>query len=282
VKNIVFGALFLVAQLESASFIEGQLTGQLGNQMFVIATTVSYALDHHVIPVFPNFILDPQNDNFVNFKNLFYDLEVKIPKGEKVLYDFYEASGDFAPIPHKKNICIHGYFQSEKYFKHHKKEIVELFLPSFKIASYLEQKYGEILRKNTTVSLHIRSYFDHDPEQKVYIQYGRDYVEKAIALFPEDALFLVFSNKMEYCKKELAGIERNFFFIENEPHYHDLYLMSMCDHNIIANSSFSWWGAYLNQNPEKVVVAPPRWYAPTYPLGEKDLVPEEWIRVILK
>jgi hypothetical protein len=270
-----------IGSLESAPFVEGKLTGQLGNQMFVIAATISYGLDHGLTPVFPDFVLDPSNDNFLNFENLFYHLNIEIPHGDKILSDFYEESADFSPIPYKENIRIHGYFQSEKYFKDHTKEIIDLFLPSAEIVMYLEEKYGEILRNNKTVSLHMRSYFDHDPDQKVYIQYGRAYFERAFALFSENVVFLVFSNKIKDCKKELAGIDRKFIFIENESHYHDLYLMSMCDHNIISNSSFSWWAAYLNQNPQKIVVAPPKWYAPGCPIKEKDLVPEEWIRISL-
>ena len=102
-----------------------------------------------------------------------------------------------------------------------------------------------------------------------------------MALFPEDALFVIFSNDMEGCKKELASIPRPMIFIEGEPHYHDLYLMSFCKHTIICNSSFSWWAAYLNPNPRKKIVAPPRWYTSGCGLDDKDVVPPEWLRVSL-
>jgi hypothetical protein len=65
--------------------------------------------------------------------------------------------------------------------------------------------------------------------------------------------------------------------MENNPTEIDLCLMSMCDHNIIANSSFSWWGAWLNNNPNKKVVAPKKWFGPAYTHNTKDLYPESWI-----
>ncbi len=278
-KKLFLIFIVFLFRVEGASFVEGKLTGQIGNQMFVIAATVAYSLDHDARAVFPDFISDRTNGIPLNFENLFYHLDTTLP--EEVLYDFHEASADFAPIPDRKNIRIHGYFQSEKYFKGHKKEILELFARPAEITAYLEGKYGDIFNQNKTVSLHMRSYIDHDPEQKVYIQYGREYFKRAVALFPEDALFLVFSNRMEDCKKELAGIDRKFIFVENERYYHDLYLMSMCDHNIICNSSFSWWAAYLNPNSEKIIVAPPKWYAVGSGILENDLVPKEWVRVSL-
>jgi|GEM_PF-984532 hypothetical protein len=263
---------------EELSFVEGKLTGQLGNQMFVIAATVSLALDHNATPVFPGYLSDKSNNIPFYFERLFYHLNtVKPPTSSAYHEPFYH----YNPIPYTKNIALHGYFQSEKYFKRHKKKILELFAPNPEIKKYLRAKYQDLLAHPNTVALHLRSYRDHDPEQKVFIQYGKSYCEKAMALFPEDALFVVFSNTMDACKQELASIQRPMLFIEEPCDYLDLYLMSMCKHNIICNSSFSWWAAYLNPNPEKVVVTPPCWYTPSSGLDDKDVVPPEWLRLKL-
>ena len=273
--------IFLVGEMlyaESPSFIEGQLTGQLGNQLFVIAATVSLALDHDAIPVFPDFLFDKTNGIPLNFEKVFYHLNTTKP-GD--LYEYHEPFYHYAPIPYIENMRLCGYFQSEKYFKHHKEEILELFAPRLEIKEYIESKYKDLLLHPNIVSVHLRSYYDHDPSQEVFIQYGKEYCEKAMTLFPEDTLFVVFSNKMEQCKKELASINRPKVFIECESYYYDLYLMSLCKHNIICNSSFSWWAAYLNSNPEKIIVAPPRWYTPKSGLNDEDIVPEEWIRLRL-
>lgn len=276
-KLCVWLLALLSIECAEKPFIEGELTGQLGNQMFVIAATVSLALDHDAEPVFPGFILDSSNNIPLNYQKVFYHLNVV--RSSRVRATYREPSADYSSIPYQKNMRICGYFQSENYFRHHKKEIVELLLPRPEIVSYLQTKYGHLLESSTTVSIHMRSYADEDPTGKVYRAYGREYFKKAMALFPEDALFFVFSNRMERCKKELEGLDRRMIFVEGEPHYCDLYLMSMCEHNIICNSSFSWWAAYLNQNPDKIVVAPHQWYMPGCGIGEKDLVPKEWIRL---
>lgn len=102
-----------------------------------------------------------------------------------------------------------------------------------------------------------------------------------MAFFLDDVLFVIFSNKMEACKREFSSINRPRIFIEEHHDYHDSYLMSMCTHHIIANSSFSWWDAYLNPNPNKIVMTPPRWYTPCCELDDKDIVPLDWFRIQL-
>lgn len=263
---------------EGPPFVEGKLTGQLGNQMFVIAATVSLALDHDAIAVFPDFLSDQTNGIPFNFERIFYHLNTSKPL---ISSEYHEPFYHYSPILYQENMALYGYFQSEKYFARHKKEILELFAPPPEIREYLQEKYRDLLAHPNTVALHLRSYHDHDPQQEVFVQYGENYCEKAMALFPEDALFVVFSNRMDDCKKELAAIQRPMIFIEGELYYHDFYLMSFCKHNIICNSSFSWWAAYLNPNPDKRVIAPPRWYTPDSGLNDQDVVLQEWVRVAL-
>lgn len=282
-RNILQIALFLAIlfgknEIQAAQpFVEGKLTGQLGNQMFVIAAATSLALDRGATAVFPDLISDLTNGIPLNFAKVFYHLNTNRPPF--ITTKYHEPFYHYTPIPYTPNMQIYGYFQSEKYFKNHREEIVQLFAPPPQIREYLTTTYKEILAHPYTVSLHFRSYYDHDPQQKTFIQYGRPYFEKAMSLFPEEALFVVFSNQMETCKRELAGIHRPMVFIEREPHYHDLYLMSFCKHHIICNSSFSWWAAYLNSNPNKIIITPPQWYASESGLDDKDVVPEGWIRL---
>lgn len=176
-------------------------------------------------------------------------------------------------------MLIRGWFQSDKYFRHHIKEIAELFAPHPEIIDYLNQKYTHIIQDPNTVSIHFRSYDKEDPNQKVYIKCSMDYYWQAICHFPENTHFIVFSNDIEWCKTNFSAIPRHFIFIESEAHYHDFYLMSMCRHNIICNSSFSWWAAYLNSNPQKQVIAPADWFNPDYQSDTSDLIPEDWIRL---
>ncbi len=272
---IVIGSCTLHAE---ESFVEGKLTGQIGNQFFIIATTTSLALDLSATPTFPDLLSDSSNNIPLNFQKVFYHLNTKTPR---ISSEYHEPVYYYKPLPLKKNIRLFGYFQSEKYFKHHKKEILELLGPHPEIKEYLGSKYKNLISHPNTVAVHLRSYYDYDPQQKIFMQYGRKYYEKAMSLFPSDTLFVVFSNDMNMCKRELIPIKRPMIFIEGEAHYHDLYLMSMCKHQIIGNSSFSWWGAYLNTNPDKKVIAPPHWYNLNFGLDDKDVVPEEWLRLSL-
>ena len=271
---ILFGMLNAGQQ----EFVEGKLTGQIGNQMFVIAATVGLALDHGATAIFPGLLTDKTNNIPLNYQKVFYHLDTrKMPR--RGIKEYHEPDANYRQIPYRPNMKLYGYFQSEKYFQRHKEEICALFAPHPEILNYLQENYSEILKEPITVSIHLRSYHDHDPDQKIYIQYGLDYFERAMQLFPEETLFVVFSNRMNWCKELFANVKRRLIFVENEPHYHDLYLMSLCKHNIICNSSFSWWAAYLNKNPDKVIIAPTRWYTPGCGIGEKDLVPEGWVRL---
>lgn len=272
----VFTIFFANDSVDAKPFIIGRLwAGQLGNQFFQIAAAYNLALEHDAEAYFPDLASKTIDGIPTNYKQVFFRFNATTPKDPIQAY-YVEPSYSYHPIPYSPNLCIQGYFQSEKYFVKNKQKILELFAPSEEIKNTLEKKY-EFLKLPNTVAVHMRYYLREDPEQKMYPTYGREYFEKAILKFPEDSLYIVCSNSIEWAKKILEGIPRKILFIENEPYYHDLYLMSLCKHNIISNSSFSWWAAYLNPNPQKIVIAPPAWNTPNCGLDYKDVVPDEWI-----
>ncbi len=280
--KIIIKALFLfilgcLAPLSAKPFVSAKLVGQLGNQMFQIATATSLALDNDAEALFPDLISSDKFNIPLNHKKVFFRCEAH-RKGA-IKFNYVDTNLPYTPIIYRPNMRIEGWFQCEKYFDHHRKEILELFAPSKKILSYLTTRYADILNHPCTVALHHRSYFKEDPKQLYHPTQTKEYFLKAILYYPEDALFVVCSNDIAWCKENFADISRNFVFIENEPHYHDLFLMSMCTHNIISNSSFSWWSAYLNQNPEKIVTAPKRWFAETSGADYRDIIPNSWYRI---
>ena len=89
--------------------------------------------------------------------------------------------------------------------------------------------------------------------------------------------FVIFSDDIPWCKENFIG--DNFTFIDGEEDYIDLYLMSVCEHNIIANSSFSWWGAYLNTNITKKVIAPKEWFGKVKCISSSNIISTEWISI---
>jgi hypothetical protein len=277
---VVISCLSLYAE---KPFIVGSLVGQLGNQFFQIATTVSLALDHDATPIFPDLRHSDLYNIPINYKHVFSHLHTSDPYAAVSLV-YSEPHFHFSKIPFHPNMVLKGYFQSEKYFKHHKEEIIKLFQPSEDVKHYLQNKYSHILDHPKTVAVHIRMYKDTSPHFHPFV--GWDYIEKAIESFDHDSLFVIFSDQMSYCKRELKKLAktRNLVFIEDpfsslRHDFYDFYLISMCKHQIISNSSFSWWAAYLNQNPEKIVIAPSpsRWFGPGLSYNNtKDLLPPEW------
>ena len=102
------------------------------------------------------------------------------------------------------------------------------------------------------------------------------YYNKALDSFPKDIPVLVFSDDIEYCKENLVG--DRFTFVNKNKDFCDLMLMSLCKHHIIANSSFSWWGAWLSDS-KGLKIAPSEWFGPNGPKDTLDLLPVEWVRM---
>ena len=134
-------------------------------------------------------------------------------------------------------------------------------------------KYPFLL--NNTVSIHVRrgDYVhlpNHYPIQSV------EYYQRAYEIIGDKNINVVIvSDDISWCKENLSF--NNTHFIENETNITDLYIMSLCKHNIMSNSTFSWWGAWLNNNPNKKVIQPSNWFGPSLPLSPDEIYCENWI-----
>ena len=139
---------------------------------------------------------------------------------------------------------------------------------------------AELIASCSSVSIHVRrgDTVPYKVNENEVVD-GRKYYEKAVALITdkvENPTFFVFSDGIDWCKNVFTG--NNFNFIDHNKSsdsYKDMQLMSLCKHNIIANSSFSWWGAWLNGNNQKIVIAP------QVPLSEYsyDKIPDSWVKI---
>ena len=95
---------------------------------------------------------------------------------------------------------------------------------------------------------------------------------------PDTEIFVVFSDDIKWCKENFIG--NNFYFVENEKDYIEMYLMSSCNNNIISNSSFSWWSAWINENENKKIIGPKNWFGPSLSnISDRDIIPLEWIKI---
>jgi len=248
------------------------LVGGLGNKMFQVATTHSLALnnDDKCVFEFSEKVNDHQHIN-TYLNNIFRNISFGV-SGCNLLYQ--EPYFHYSKIPYITNLRLLGYFQSEKYFNENREQILNLFSIDEVNMKYITDKYSDILEVNTC-SLHVRrgDYINlpnHHPICDV------SYYRNAMSHMDTNTIYLVFSDDLEWCKSTFKG--GNFIFVE-EKDYIDVWLMSLCNHNIIANSSFSWWGAWLNNNESKKVIAPKKWFGPAINHDTKDLIPEKWLTI---
>lgn len=253
------------ASSERPSYVTCHLTGQLGNQLFQIATTLAYAWDYNAIPVFPDLNQSTYLMSY-NRDRIFFRLDSS-PSPCRFRNTFTEASWNSAiRPPFQRNVKLFGYFCSWAHFNHHRNRLLEVFAPSSSILDYLRAKYPDLIDNPKTVSIHVRTGNAELHAKKFYHFMGLEYYKRAIELFPSDSTFVVFSDRINWCKVHFPSLNKKFIFIDSNDAIQDLFLMSMMKHNIVANSSFSWWGAYLNQNPGKIVVAPYSWHHPSFAL----------------
>lgn len=176
-----------------------------------------------------------------------------------------------------------GYWQSERYFRDAAQTIRDDF--TFRIPmSSRNAALAEQIRQANAVSLHVRR-GDYVKNLKTAATHGLcslDYYRAAIRYIAERAdhpTFFVFSDDMPWVREHL-NIEYPCIYVDHNQgaeSHNDMRLMSLCDHHIIANSSFSWWGAWLNPKADKMVVAPERWFANQTDV--RDLLPPNWVRL---
>ncbi len=196
--------------------------------------------------------------------------------GRKSL-EYHESTCNFDPeVLTREPAYLTGYFQSEIYFKEIEDKVREAFTFKPVIFEKLSEgrkekirRYQDKIEQSLSVSLHIRR-GDYLASSEVYGgNCTEEYYTRAIALIREkypEAVFFVFSNDDAWTRDWIAGIfpnDESFVIVEGtaeEEGYLDMYLMSRCRHHILANSSFSWWGAYLNPSKDKTVIAPARWF----------------------
>jgi hypothetical protein len=231
-------------------------SGRLGNQLFRIAATVALASAHGDRYVFPPW----EYEGVFNLHGCFSDC---------ITWDcvWQEPAFHYQPIVYRPNMDLRGFFQSERYFGHCRNLIRSLLSPAICIPT-----------QRGVCGVHVRR-GDYLSERALHPPLSLSYYRRAMTLFPESS-FLVFSDDIDWCRFVFRG--RRFAFAPGNPDYVDLALMASCQDNIIANSSFSWWAAWLNDNPDKRIVAPlpTRWFGRRLDMHDtRDLVPREWMVV---
>ena len=184
----------------------------------------------------------------------------------------------------RDNSYLVGWWQNERYFWDIRGILLEEFQPK-KISAYTKGTLKQIVGCNA-VALHIRrgDYITNKYAKKEHGLAPIKYYKSAISYLgkkTKNPRYFVFSDDLDWCKKNLSLPETSIFVDSTKANYpcEDIWLMQHCQHNIVANSSFSWWGAWLNENPKKIVIAPKAWFQNKQSNQETEIVPKSWIRL---
>ena len=279
-------------------FISPMIRNSLGNNLFQIAAICSYAHDENVKYIIEDTeytgIHKTYNKNITLCK-LFPNL--KCIKSQQYYWDLYlceekkDNSEDIIPInkyiSKKIRTKIIGTFISYKYFNHNREYILKLLDFNTKIKKKILYKYKNIFDNYITISVHIRR---GDFIKKLYLKkwclLGVDYYKNTIDLlldkFKNKNLYFLFFHEDEESKQWIMNNliqlinNYNYKLLSNLAH-EDIILMSLCNHNIIANSTFSYWGAYFNNNNNRIILAPSSWKYNETELDNNKRYPPSWI-----
>ena len=277
------------------AFLEIKFNGGLGNQLFQYAAARNIAIEKKVPFLLFN-LSEYREESFGRkFSLINYNIKGKVLRndfGKKLFrphtklnnilnaFFLHEHIKEYGFVLHnltgkiKLLASLDGYWQSDFYFKSIRKQLLNELQP-------ISHPTLPIWHSNSnTVAIHVRR-TDYLYETR-YGFLGQDYYCDAISYFKnkiQEPLFILFSDDMPWCKEHFK--ENNIVYVEDkswEPDHLQLFLMSTCKHQIIANSSFSWWGAWLNMNAEKIVVRP------ITPFNDASLLykshyPEEWVAI---
>ena len=256
--------------------------GRLCNQMFQYAALKGIARKTGVDCCIPHYT-DAVDDGIGNMlrTELFdsFDLDVKIgllnnghaPVVNERHFHFDEELFRMCP----DHVDLRGYFQTEKYFKHIEKEIRSDFTFKDEILVPCKEMIESV---ENPIALHVRR-GDYIKNAENHFNLPIEYYDAALGKFDDDRNVIVFSDDPLWCHDEGIFVDDRFIISENEDNRVDLCLMSLCDDFIIANSSYSWWGAWLSANKDKTVIAPAQWFGKTGYTKDhntKDLIPNDW------
>lgn len=203
------------------------------------------------------------------------------PKVKYIEEKHFHFDEDILHLP--DNICLYGYWVSEKYFKDIEDIIRKEFILRNEHGS-VNNKTIDIINSTNSVALHIRrgDYVNNPNINNIHGTCSMDYYIRCIKFLYEknsSLHFFIFSDDMKWVKENFK-LPYDHIYIENncgDKSYQDLHLMSLCKHQIIANSGFSWWGAWLNTNKKKIVCAPEKWFN-INDHDTKDVIPANWIK----
>ena len=279
-----------------------KLQGGLGNQLFKIYTTIAYADQTNSKFFFSNaYDLKCSVTNRHTYWETFLSslkpflIDIKLINQENVVIikekGFTYSPLSLQPIYGNRNKILHGYFQSYKYFNDYYQTINRLLrIDNHKVR--LTNKYLKLINEDKPISMHFRL-GDYKRLPEHYVLLNTDYYKAALNCILTTKNYETHKKVLYFCEEQdLEDVENMIHILKAEfptlgferadPELEDweqMIMMSLCKFNIIANSTFSWWGAYLNTSREKMVVYPETWFGSRIKHELHDLFPESWIKI---
>ena len=293
-----------------------KLQGGLGNQMFQYAAGRSLSLKLnqplkldlswftkmegctprlYELSIFPIEAVIASNDEVLKFSKInhtFVERVVNKLVGNKKKFSksiINESDWNFI-YDIKPPVLLSGYWQNQKYFLDTKMYLKKDFI--FPEITEIENKdiRKKIFENNNSVSIHVRrgDYVTSDHTRLVHGICSLNYYKNAVEIIKKSVkspFYFIFSDEPDWCKKKFNFLDNKKFMIishnTNKNSFRDMQLMTFCKHHIIANSSFSWWGAWLSDNENKIVIAPERWFSDVEmsKRGQIEIVPEGWTKI---
>ena len=301
--------------------ITAEILGGLGNQLFEYAHDLALSIKlnqelYFDLTFFDKYHRSDELQNIhINYKLNKFNINIKIAKQDDIdrlkrklikpdiirwslkklgTSGFYSNSNhfdelwckrnDISNLKNKKDFYFSGYFGNQKYFS----EIEDIIRQEFTLKESFNsdnEKFLSLIKDSNSISIHIRrgDYINNNYFAELHLDYYREAINYMESCYP-DSTYFIFSDDMTWVKENLKlDVETIIVDInDSETDYMELMLMAACQHNIIANSTFSWWGAWLNNNPKKIVIAPKIWYGnalaqTNYKKG--NLVPPSWKKI---
>jgi len=266
--------------------------GGLGNNLFQLATVYSIHKKFGYEMSIPSITSRPGADRINQssklelmdlFENEFQYNDELEGLTQYVNSDTHLVEYSYTPTPNTDNTCYFGYFQSEKYFLG--VDVAKDFVVKSENIKAIESMYGDCFNKKT-ISLHYRLGGDRPSQhmQNYHKNVSIDFYKKALELVkynPEEYNILVFTDNIPLCEQLLETLGHEFTIIDNDNNnILDFTFMSLCDVNIVGNSTFAWWAAYVNKKDNMVIVTEDEWFGPGYShFNLKDVFPEKWVKI---
>jgi len=250
----------------------GQFAGsQFGGQLWAVCKVLGFAWSNDLIPIFSTTMLFGAKGGELNYKHLFFRINQHFPSEIKFSEELIHiGSSRFVTYDNYwgYDVCLCGVDHEVPYFINYRDRIKEILIPSDEITQQIHAKYFDIINHPKTVAVHLRTYH---PSYPMHHFLGKKYFMDAMNQFSDDHLFVIFSDRIDWCKKEFSNEKKNIVFIEGNNHIIDFFLMTYCKNIIISNSSFSWMAAFLKKDDNGLVLAPARRFPEGHIIGPEDV-----------